>query len=112
MDKKIDKANELREKSNKAQARAEQLTEEWRLALLRARTPEKRKEIDERYSEKFEIANKKDSEAYKRYHDFVVKNFSFDKIQRATADGAFMDKTFITRLRKLEKKKVKKHERP
>lgn len=108
----FDKANELREKSAKLMQKNENLREEWRLALFRAKSPKERDEIDNKYIPRIDALEKKEKESYMRYSDYVDKHFKRDNILKATAGGVFMEKTFITRLRKLEKKKVKKHERP
>ncbi len=108
---KFDKANELREKSVKLMQKLENLCEEWRLALFRAKSQRERAEIDKKYEDKVNALKTKEHESYVRYDAYVHKHFRIENIQKATVGGAFMDKTFINRLRKLEKKKERRNER-
>lgn len=98
---KIRRADELRVESNKAMQKLERIQKNWNKALSETKSMRKRREIDNKYSDKFEKANKKENESYERYSSYVHNNFGKKRIDYALhASQNFMSKQFINALGK------------
>ncbi|MGN0787547.1 MAG: hypothetical protein ACI4L6_00555 [Candidatus Onthoplasma sp.] len=98
--KKLSRANELRKEQNKSMRELEKTIDEWWKKSAKAKTPNERLKIDKEYQSKYNKADKQEDITYKRYSNFVTKNFDDKIVIDCLGDGDFGDKIFITRLSK------------
>lgn len=105
MQSKIEKADELRKKTNKSINSMNNIVKNWQEKLKGASQTE-RKQIDKVYQAQFDKADKKEAQAYAEYYDFIHENFSTEQIMSANPYGSFTSKAFINRLSKTTSKPV------
>ncbi len=92
---KIKKADALRKNSNTASKSLEKVTKDWDRETNKAKTPQQRKHVNEKYTELYAKADKQENKAYAKYYNFVHKNFQKSTIDKSLNGGNFVDKSFI-----------------
>lgn len=97
---KIKIADTLRKESNSAMKLLERVTSNWTKELVKAKTPKERTIVNQKFTDLYAKADKKENKAYAKYYNFVDKNFEKTAVQNSVRGGVFTEKEFINRLKK------------
>ncbi len=97
---KIQKTDALRRQLNKSTKTLERVTDNWIKATQKAKTPIEMRKINKDFEKKYATADKQENKDYKKYYDFVHKNFDNEVVNKCVKGGVFNKKEFIDRLKK------------
>lgn len=101
INKKVERADELRKKSLKDMGRLSRIVYDWKKDVA-GKNFNERKEIDDKYNKKFKKAEELEAKSYKNYYDFIQKNFTRDKEKEALKKSKnFMSKRYIDALKEM-----------
>ncbi len=96
---KIQRAEVLRKQLNKSTRDFEKVADKWIKATKKAKNPTELKKVNQGFEKQYWEADKQESKDYKKYYDFVNKNFKRETIEKCNRGGVFTKKTFTDRLK-------------